>query len=211
MGQSRQIMFDLSPLIVLGSSRRGSQPPQGIMAPRRDLSPETMWGLKWAMVYKQTPFERSEHASRRLISGIDIIDRAYQPEPTKNDPTYLPLKPSVSPQSSEPSSLSTRTQGAMQRDDSGLWRYGWRRGVLGHAAMSGAVVGVSGGRIKNGGYRVRPHRGAHDRARVRKEKSSETRINTVYFINCLLESRRGITVPRLFRVHRIAFRRKNHP
>ena len=64
MGQSRQIMFDLSPLIVLRSSRSGSHPPQGIMAPRRDLSADKMWGFKWAMVYKQTSFERSEHASR---------------------------------------------------------------------------------------------------------------------------------------------------
>ena len=64
MGQSRQIMFDLSPLIVLRSSRRSSQPPQGIMATRRDLSAEKMWGLKWAMVYKQTLPEHSEHASR---------------------------------------------------------------------------------------------------------------------------------------------------
>lgn len=77
--------------------------------------------------------------------------------------------------------------------------------------MSGVVVGVSGGIAENGGYRVRPHRGAHDRARVRKEKSSETRINTMYFINCLLESRRGITVPRLFRGHRIVFRTPFHP
>lgn len=72
--------------------------------------------------------------------------------------------------------------------------------------MSGVVVGVSGGRIKNGGYRVRSHGCARDRARVREGKSSETRINTVYFINCLLESRRGITVPRLSRGHRIEFR-----
>lgn len=99
----------------------------------------------------------------------------------------------------------------MQRDGSGLWRYGWRGGFLGHAAMSGVVVGVSGGRIKNGGYRVRSRRGTHDRARVRKKKSSETRINTVYFINSLLESRRGITVPRLSRGHRIAFRTPFHP
>lgn len=62
-----------------------------------------------------------------------------------------------------------------------------------------------------GAFHVRPRRCARDRARVRKGKSSETRINTVYFINCLLESRRGITVPRPFRGHRIAFRTPFHP
>lgn len=77
--------------------------------------------------------------------------------------------------------------------------------------MSGVVVGVSGGIAENGGYHVRPHRGARDRAHVRKEKSSETRINTMYFTNCLLESRRGITVPRLSRGHRIEFRTPFHP
>lgn len=62
-----------------------------------------------------------------------------------------------------------------------------------------------------GAFHVRPRRGAHDRAHVREGKSSETRINTVYFINSLLESRRGITVPRLFRGHCIEFRTPFHP
>ena len=72
MGQSRQIMFDLSPRIFLRSSRRGSQPPQGIMAPRRDLSADKMGGLNsTAHEHQRTASEAQSAKGRsRPRSGL---------------------------------------------------------------------------------------------------------------------------------------------
>ena len=66
-----------------------------------------------SMDVKKRMFERSEHASRRLIRGIDIIDKAYQPEPKNNVPTYLPSS------LTSPIEVSPMARRALRRNEDG--------------------------------------------------------------------------------------------